>query len=75
MAAAKKDHQDEVEKFYEEFKDEATFLPYAFEQTVALEFVAGDFISGVTTDYAYTGGAIPTRSRPALPTAPPTASF
>ena len=59
VAAAKKDHQDEVEKFYEEFKDEATFLPYAFEQTVALEFVAGDFISGVTTDYAYTGGAHP----------------
>ena len=59
VAAVKKDHQDEVEKFYEEFKDEATFLPYTFEQTVALEFVVGDYVSGVTTNYSYTGGAHP----------------
>lgn len=59
VAAVKKDHQDEVEKFYEEFKDEATFLPYTFEQTVELEFVVGDYVSGVTTEVSYTGGAHP----------------
>jgi hypothetical protein len=61
IASVKSTYQTEAESFYTEFKDEATFFPYTFSQTISLTWdnTNGDLISGVTTNYSYTGGAHP----------------